>query len=734
MRGRLLFGYALLLAVLFLLTPSAKADGPSATTDANVMVELSFHSTRPHSDPFNQIDLDVLFTGKPGGQWRVPAFWDGGDLWKVRFAGTEVGTYSYRTECSDATDTGLHGLTGSVEVRAYTGDNALLRHGPIRVAADKRHFEHADGTPFFWLGDTWWMGLCERLPWPDGFKTLAADRKAKGFTVVQIVAGLYPDMGAFDPRGANEAGFPWEKDYSRIRPEYFDRADERIAHLVDQGIVPCVVGAWGYHLPWLGQEKMCKHMRYISARWGAYPVVWCAGGEFNLPYYLTEGFPFKGEKQAQGWNEVIRYLRTVNPYGRMITAHPTGISPMSARLTLKDPSVLDFDMLQTPHGQLEALPTTVKEARGAFAVMPPLPVVNAECSYEQLLGTIPADYPRMFFWVMMAHGAAGHTYGANGIWQVNQPGKPYGKSPHGGTYGAIPWTESMNLPGSRQLGLGKKLLEGYAWQKFAPHIEWAEWSQGTAGGPALGNWIWFPEGKPMEDAPVATRYFRRTFTLPEGAKVKRAALVATADDACTVFINGKQLGTAQDWKTVARFNGFEASLHAGANVLAIAAENRPAPVKLNPASLICGMQVELESGESIRIVSDDSFRAAQAESPKWNEVGFDDGKWPAAMVSAHLGEGPWGKVGGEGEKNEFFVPFAFGIESGVRLVYTPAGRDIVLHKLAPGGHYAADWFDPVEGSRRHLATFTADGDGTWPCPAPAVSHDWVLIVEPAAAK
>ena len=56
---------------------------------------------------------------------------------------------------------------------------------------------------------------------------MAAARKAKGFSVIQIVAGLYPDMPAFDPRGANEAGFPWEQDYARVRPEYFDRADER---------------------------------------------------------------------------------------------------------------------------------------------------------------------------------------------------------------------------------------------------------------------------------------------------------------------------------------------------------------------------------------------------------------------------------------------------------------------------------------------------------------------------
>jgi hypothetical protein len=116
------------------------------------------------------------------------------------------------------------------------------------------------------------MGLCERLKWPEEFQTLTEDRLHKGFNVIQIVAGLYPDMAAFDPRGRNEAGFPWEAEYRRIRPEYFDRADDRLLYLVDRGMMPCIVGAWGYHLPWLGVDRMKKHWRYLVARYGALPV------------------------------------------------------------------------------------------------------------------------------------------------------------------------------------------------------------------------------------------------------------------------------------------------------------------------------------------------------------------------------------------------------------------------------------------------------------------------------
>ena len=224
------------------LVASGNESGGGLRTPANVTVEITFTATRDHRNPFCDVTLDAVFQTPQGRTLKVPGFWAGGRQWKVRYASPEAGTHRWRSACSITADQGLHDRTGTVTVEPYRGENPLYRHGPVRVAADRRHFEHLDGTPFFWLGDTWWMGLCHRLHWPEEFRQLAADRKAKGFNVIQIVAGLYPDMPAFDPRGANEAGFAWQKDYSRIRPEYFDQADKRLKYLVDQGFVPCIVG------------------------------------------------------------------------------------------------------------------------------------------------------------------------------------------------------------------------------------------------------------------------------------------------------------------------------------------------------------------------------------------------------------------------------------------------------------------------------------------------------------
>lgn len=429
-------------------------------TSANEFIEITLNSSKRYTDPFNEIEINVIFTEPAGRTLQIPAFWSSNYTWRFRYASAVLGLHRFITECNDVNNADLHQITGEVDIFAYTGYNPLLRHGPLRIAEDHRHFSHADGTPFFWLGDTWWMGLTKRLSWPEQFKKLADDRKNKGFNVVQIVAGLYPDMPAFDERGANEAGFPWQQDYAGINPDFFDAADRRIMHLVAQGIVPCILGSWGFHLPWLGTEKMQQHWRYIIARWGALPVVWAASGEQTMPWYLSENKKNESVLLRREWTKVIRYIRQADGFQRLMTTHPQ----CSARESVDDPDLLDFEMQQTGHRN----PTELHAAKAStgWHTKPIMPIINAEARYEAL-GITPAVTTRdarQAFWAhLLNSGCAGHTYGANGVWQVNEAEKPFGKSPGGNNWGDLPWDEAMQLPGSSQLGAAKRFLQQLPW-------------------------------------------------------------------------------------------------------------------------------------------------------------------------------------------------------------------------------------------------------------------------------
>jgi hypothetical protein len=732
---KLIFALAFALSI-GLTIASADAATP-LRTEANVMVEFSLTAKRDYADPFNTVTLDVIFTDPQGQEFRVPAFWDGGKVWKVRYASPIVGTHRFRSECSETKDKGLNGITGKVEVKPYMGLNPLYLHGPIHVAADHRHFEQADGTPFFWLGDTWWMGLSGRLHWPDDFQKLTADRKEKGFNVIQIVAGLFPDMHPFDPRGANEAGYPWMTNYTSINPRYFDEADKRFTYLVDQGFMPCIVGAWGYFLPWMGVDKAKAHWRYLIARYGALPVIWCTAGEANLPWYLAKNFPYDDRQQVKGWTEVTRYLRATDPFHRLITIHPTGIGRLSARHAMDDLSLIDIDMLQTPHGQRDAVAPTVHTMRESYADHPVMPVINGEASFEMLGDSLPTEWTRRMFWLCLMNGAAGHTYGANGIWQVNRRGDPHGPSPTAGStgYGKIPWDEAMNLPGSAQVALGKKLFEQYPWQNFQPHPEWAAFAEAK---PYLnfegGQWIWFPEGNPAQDAPAGKRFFRKHFVIPDGKHVRSAQLRLAVDDRFSARLNGEEIGTssngAESWRTGKQFNNLATRLEPGTNVIAILAENMPTTGP-NPAGLIARLEIQFEDGGSLTIKSDDTWHCLKTEVANWDAISFDDALCEQAKVAAKYGEGPWGQLTPL-SNDEVYGPQSAGIPGIVRIIYIPDGEPIVVKNLS-NESLAATYFDPVTGAKMKAGPVHADSAGSWTCPPPEnVNHDWVLILEEKA--
>jgi len=449
-------------------------------TVTNKFIEITLTAAADYNDPFNEVEVDAVFTDPSGKQLKVPAFWAGGKTWKIRYASRVEGSHSFTTVCSKNTDIGLQDIKGKVEIKKYKGDNLLLTHGAISIAKDKRHFAYQDGTPFFWMGDTWWMGLTKRLVWPGDVKLLAADRIKKGFNVVQIIAGLYPDMPAFDPRGENEAGFPWEANYTSIRPAYFDDADNKIFYLAEQGIAPCIVGAWGYHLPWLGVDKMKKHWRYLIARWGALPVIWCAAGETTMAFYLAKDQQKKDEEAflKNGWTEVIQYVKDTDPYKRILSTH-AAYHCRTTRESINKPELLDFDMQQTGHGNVASLQSA--QALDGWRDQPVMPVMSGESRYEALAIPIPlpAEAPRQAFWAHAVNsGLAGNTYGANGIWQLNGINKPYGNSPGGNNWGITPWNEAMLLPGSTQIGAARKLIESIpGWNSFEPKPEMiTKWS------------------------------------------------------------------------------------------------------------------------------------------------------------------------------------------------------------------------------------------------------------------
>jgi len=129
------------------------------------VLELQLHAERSCQNPFKEVKVAARFRGPNDIEYRIPGFWDGEDMWRIRFLPTLAGEWSFRTTCSQADDRGLHAQEGEFSALPPAGDNHLYQHGGIlKVSRNKRYLTYSDGAPFFWLGDTWWFCPSDLVP------------------------------------------------------------------------------------------------------------------------------------------------------------------------------------------------------------------------------------------------------------------------------------------------------------------------------------------------------------------------------------------------------------------------------------------------------------------------------------------------------------------------------------------------------------------------------------------
>ena len=120
--------------------------------------EHTLTSARQYENPYADVTLRVRYTGPDGRALNAYGFWDGGKVFRIRCSFPAPGDWQWETECSDASNAGLHGQRGAVEVVPYRGENLLYRRGFLKVSQDRRYLTYGDGTPFLWMGDTAWAG------------------------------------------------------------------------------------------------------------------------------------------------------------------------------------------------------------------------------------------------------------------------------------------------------------------------------------------------------------------------------------------------------------------------------------------------------------------------------------------------------------------------------------------------------------------------------------------------
>jgi len=244
--------------------------------------EIQLQSSKTYNNPIYDVrDFKIRFTAPSGIVRIVRGFWDGGTDWKVRFMPDETGKWSWKTECSDKENAGLHNQSGTFDCEANTSNEQLFQKGAIRHEPGKYYLSYSDGTPFFWLACTAWNGALKSTG--EEWEYYLKQRKQNHYNTIQLVTTEWrgADKNAEGLTAIDGTG------YIRIHPEFFRRIDRKIDECNAMGLLVSPVVLWalpsgqgrqlspGYTLP---LEEAVLLARYIVARYQGNQVVWTLGG------------------------------------------------------------------------------------------------------------------------------------------------------------------------------------------------------------------------------------------------------------------------------------------------------------------------------------------------------------------------------------------------------------------------------------------------------------------------
>ncbi|HZZ42014.1 MAG TPA: family 78 glycoside hydrolase catalytic domain [Tepidisphaeraceae bacterium] len=169
----------------------------------------------------------------------------------------------------------------------------------------------------------------------------------------------------------------------------------------------------------------------------------------------------------------------------------------------------------------------------------------------------------------------------------------------------------------------------------------APWKPVTSADPSTSlagiNWIWFPEGDPLKDAPAASRFFRKTFTLPADRKVRSATITLAADNSATAYVDGHTTVTASDFLTSHSIDVTSHLKPGQTNIVAVEAKNTG-----GPAGLAAKLTIHFETGNPMTLAVDDTWKSSTKSPAGWKGATFDDSSWHNAKVIAKVGDAPWG--------------------------------------------------------------------------------------------
>ncbi|RLD53398.1 MAG: hypothetical protein DRI97_13580, partial [Bacteroidetes bacterium] len=145
------------------------------------------------------------------------------------------------------------------------------------ISQDKMRIQKADGSDWFWLGDTGWS-LFQELNREDA-EYYYSTRASQGFTVIQAVVIMGWSRGWNDTNAYGHHPFH-NGDASNPNEEFWQHTDWLIKKASEYGLYLALLPSWGSY--W-GDQASIEYARWVTNRYRNFDnIIWVNGGDRNV--------------------------------------------------------------------------------------------------------------------------------------------------------------------------------------------------------------------------------------------------------------------------------------------------------------------------------------------------------------------------------------------------------------------------------------------------------------------
>lgn len=297
--------------------PLAK-DQPTVEVARWEMHEFSVQGLSHVTNPFRDAALVGEFLSPSGKTNVMDGFYDGDETWRLRFAPDEEGEWSYL----------LRGEGVEILRRGKLRCTAPRGPGPIRIHPENPYaFAHADGTPFFPMGDTCY-GLFDDSPiTPELRAQYLKTRRAQRFNFVRLSVGHSEARAATNSSYWAWGGTPQQPDLDRLNPEFFRRFDALMHQLRANDMNVELLLLNFYRRPFTDTNRWTATrerlwLRYVVSRYGAFDNVflWTIANEYET--HPDGKYRLDYPADVNWARATARFIKTNDPYQHLVTVHP----------------------------------------------------------------------------------------------------------------------------------------------------------------------------------------------------------------------------------------------------------------------------------------------------------------------------------------------------------------------------------------------------------------------------